>query len=65
MTAHGSVRFAEGQIQVGKRFAVSLQRTLRVPEDGREYPLPPGFGRFPMAVIAGAAADLDRRVAVL
>lgn len=27
---------------------VDFQRTLRIPDDNREYPLPPGFGRFPM-----------------
>lgn len=27
---------------------VSFQRTLRIPDDNREYPLPPGLGRFPM-----------------
>lgn len=27
---------------------VELQRTLRIPDDGKSYPLPPGLGRFPM-----------------
>lgn len=27
---------------------VSLQRTLRIPDDGKTYPLPPGFGTFPV-----------------
>ncbi len=27
---------------------VEFQRTLRIPDDNREYPLPPGLGRFPM-----------------
>lgn len=27
---------------------VDFQRTLRIPDDNREYPLPPGLGRFPM-----------------
>lgn len=27
---------------------VAFQRTLRIPDDNREYPLPPGLGRFPM-----------------
>lgn len=30
------------------RFLVSLQRTLRVPDDGRDYPLPAGLGRLPI-----------------
>lgn len=35
-------------ISIGERFAVSFQRTLRIPDDGRAYPLPPGLGRFPV-----------------
>jgi hypothetical protein len=35
-------------IRIGERFAVSFQRTLRIPDDGRVYPLPPGLGRFPV-----------------
>jgi hypothetical protein len=27
---------------------VEFQRTLRLPDDGRPYPLPPGLGRFPV-----------------
>lgn len=35
-------------INIGERFAVTFQRTLRIPDDGRPYPLPPGLGRFPI-----------------
>jgi len=27
---------------------VSFQRTFRIPDDGKNYPLPPGFGNFPL-----------------
>lgn len=33
-------------LQVGARFSLSFQRTLRIPDDGKEYPLPPGLGAF-------------------
>ncbi len=33
-------------IRMGERFALSLHRTLRIPDDGHTYPLPPGLGRF-------------------
>jgi hypothetical protein len=36
------------RIQIGERFALSLMRTLRIPDDGKTYPLPPGLGRFPV-----------------
>jgi hypothetical protein len=35
-------------IRIGDRFALALHRTLRIPDDGRTYPLPPGLGRFPL-----------------
>lgn len=38
----------EGNIQIGERFAVALQRTVRVPDDGGSYPLPPGLGALPV-----------------
>ena len=28
--------------------SIDFQRTLRIPDDGREYPLPAGLGRFPL-----------------
>jgi len=27
---------------------IDFQRTLRIPDDGRDYPLPPGLGSFPL-----------------
>jgi hypothetical protein len=30
------------------RLSIEFQRTLRIPDDGKEYPLPPGLGRFPV-----------------
>ncbi|MEM9193263.1 MAG: hypothetical protein AAGF12_29075 [Myxococcota bacterium] len=36
------------EIVFGKGVRVSFQRTLRIPDDGRTYPLPPGLGRFPI-----------------
>jgi hypothetical protein len=36
------------RVRIGARFSVSFQRTLRVPDDGRSYPLPPGLGPFPV-----------------
>lgn len=27
---------------------IDFQRTLRIPDDGTDYPLPPGLGRFPL-----------------
>jgi len=35
-------------IKIGERFSVSFQRTLRIPDDGKTYPLPPSLGKFPI-----------------
>ena len=37
---------------------VDFQRTLRIPDDNREYPLPPGLGRFPLAHVEDHASRL-------
>ena len=37
---------------------VSFQRTLRIPDDDREYPLPPGLGNFPLRHVDDHAAGL-------
>jgi len=42
------VTIGEHAIRIGPRFAVSFHRTLRIPDDGRTYPLPPGLGVFPI-----------------
>jgi len=44
---------------------VVLQRTLRIPDDGREYPLPPGLGAFPiMETNGGLVAPIHLREAM-
>ncbi|MBI3409084.1 MAG: hypothetical protein HY040_12110 [Planctomycetes bacterium] len=30
------------------KLSIDFQRTLRIPDDGKTYPLPPGLGRFPV-----------------
>ena len=38
----------DDRVHVGERLVISFQRTLRIPDDGQTYPLPPGLGRFPV-----------------
>lgn len=40
-------RFPEVHARAGCR--IDFQRTLRIPDDNRDYPLPAGLGRFPVA----------------
>lgn len=43
------------RLHIGKHFSVSFQRTLRIPDDGSEYPLPPGLGNFPILKVSDYA----------
>lgn len=49
-------RILDGRVLVGEYFSVSFNRTLRVPDDGRAYPLPPGLGRLPIFSAASFAS---------
>jgi hypothetical protein len=44
---HGS-RLAFTDPRSNTSFGVTFQRTLRIPDDGKSYPLPPGLGAFPV-----------------
>lgn len=35
-------------LHIGRKTKISFHRTLRVPEDGHDYPLPAGLGAFPI-----------------
>jgi hypothetical protein len=44
-----SIRILHDSIQFGPDgVKVRFMRTLRIPDDGKKYPLPPGFGSFPI-----------------
>ena len=38
----------QDEIVFENALSISFQRTLRIPDDGRVYPLPPGLGKFPV-----------------
>ncbi|MDE0371421.1 MAG: hypothetical protein OXI73_02590 [Rhodospirillales bacterium] len=40
------------------RCVIAFERTLRIPDDGRDYPLPPGLGSFPLRHLDDYAARL-------
>jgi hypothetical protein len=61
MTSPGGtlrVALANDEIRIGRRFSLAFQRTLRLPDDGKTYPLPPGLGRFPLRRVADFAGRL-------
>ncbi len=51
-----SFRFPE--VHAKARCRIDFQRTLRIPDDNRDYPLPPGLGRFPVAHVDDHAKKL-------
>jgi hypothetical protein len=53
-----TIEVSTDSIRIGERFAVAFQRTLRIPDDGRTYPLPPGLGRFRIYRVADFADRL-------
>lgn len=42
----------ENQITFGSSLSISFIRTLRIPDDGKTYPLPPGLGHFPICRVS-------------
>ena len=40
--------FSFPEVHPSATLRINFQRTLRIPDDGRDYPLPPGLGQFPL-----------------
>ena len=43
-----SLVFSFPEVHPSARLRISFKRTFRIPDDGRIYPLPPGFQNFPL-----------------
>ena len=56
-----NIRLTHNRIEIGERFALSFQRTLRIPDDGKAYPLPPTLGTFPLRRVSDFAARLPEQ----
>ena len=52
------LEFSFPEVHAEARCAIEFQRTLRIPDDGRDYPLPPGLGAFPLRHLDDHAARL-------
>jgi hypothetical protein len=50
------VRTQNDSIKIGRHFEITFERTLRIPDDGTTYPLPPGLGAFPVRRVADYAS---------
>jgi hypothetical protein len=53
-----TLRFSFPEVHADATLSLDFQRTLRIPDDDRDYPLPPGLGRFPIAHVDDHAARL-------
>lgn len=42
------LQFSFPKVHPQARMGISFKRTLRIPDDGNSYPLPPGFKNFPL-----------------
>ncbi|NTU52282.1 MAG: hypothetical protein HGA97_00985 [Chlorobiaceae bacterium] len=51
-------RFPEVHPEAALR--VSFRRTLRIPDDGKDYPLPPGLGNFPMRLVDDFSGNVPK-----
>jgi hypothetical protein len=45
---HDSLMFSFPEVHSKAHLTIDFQRTLRIPDDGKDYPLPPGLGQFPI-----------------
>ncbi len=55
---HNQLQFSFGEVHPSALLTLSFQRTLRIPDDGRNCPLPPGMGPFPLRHVDDYAAQL-------
>ncbi len=50
--------FSFPEVHPQAKLTIECQRTLRIPDDGTSYPLPPGLGRFPLRHVDDYAANV-------
>lgn len=43
--------FSFPEVHQEAKLTIDFQRTLRIPDDGKDYPLPPGLDRFPTRLV--------------
>jgi len=53
--------FSFPEVHPAARLTIEFQRTLRIPDDGQDYHLPPGLGRFPLVHVDDYAKTLPPR----
>lgn len=56
--SHDALEFSFPEVHPSATVHLEFQRTLRIPDDGASYPLPPGLGRFPLRHVDDFAARI-------
>jgi hypothetical protein len=56
-----ALEFSFPEVHVDAVLRIDFQRTLRIPDDDRDYFLPPGLGRFPLRHVDDFAERLPER----
>lgn len=51
--------FSFPEVHPDARLTIALQRTFRIPDDGKEYPNPLGLDRFPLRLVDDPAENLS------
>jgi len=50
--------FSFPEVHEDAKLIIGFERTLRIPDDGKNYPLPPGLGRFPLRHIDDFSSNI-------
>ena len=58
---HDALVISFPEVDPEAQMTIDFQRTLRIPDDGREYALPPGLGRFPVVHVDDFADRVPER----
>lgn len=53
--------FSFPEVHPGAKLEIEFQRTLRIPDDGTDYPLPPGLGKFSIEHVDDFADKLSEK----
>lgn len=56
-----TLRFSFPEVHRDAALRIHFQRTLRIPDDGKDYPLPAGLGRFPLRHVDDFSARIPER----
>jgi hypothetical protein len=58
------IRLDDDGLRFGRHLVVSFHRTVRVPETDSDFPLPPTFGRFPLARTQSGAEQFELAIPI-